>query len=102
MNKNKMTGTKSTPIQRRELLLESLAATGIDGKEFGIIMNNGVLDGHRILAKKIAEPDKPSFKGTTYVDITASQLIRFLKEEGYDVKKIDYDPLGRIKGIPKT
>jgi hypothetical protein len=93
--------TVSTPAQRRLILIEARAATGLSAAVFGRLMNNGKADGDAVLYKKEADITSPSHKGTTYADVNNAELLRFLDAQGYDVQFTEYDSCGRIINIPK-
>jgi hypothetical protein len=101
MNKPINFQTLTTPAQRRLVLIEARASTGLTAAVFGRLMNNGKADGDAVLYKKEADLTSPSHKGTTYTDVMSAELLCFLDSQGYDVQYTEFDKCGRIVNIPK-
>lgn len=91
--------TKSTPRQRREILINAHRTTRLSPSLFGKLLNNGKSDGGTILYKKELEEYYDSHKGTTYVDVMCAELLRLLFELNFDLETMKISPKGQIDGI---
>lgn len=105
MKKNKTSSsqfvTRSTPLERREMLIEARLATSVSSTVFGRLMNNGKKDGDVILYKKECDPASPSYKPTSYTDLNCAELLKFLYQEGYAIEETEFTEKGQIVNIPK-
>ncbi|WP_273208851.1 hypothetical protein [Marinobacter subterrani] len=53
------------------------------------------------LDRKLRDPSLPSHRGTTQADALLIQMLVFLKREGYDLAKFEFNERGEIVEAPR-
>ena len=87
------------PTKERNKRLYSRAriSTGCSQDDWGRLFNLGTKKGQDVVSKK-----ENGAKGVNLPEALSSELLRFLHEQGYDVKNIEFNELGEIKNINPT
>ena len=86
----------SAKVRNKRLYTQARLSTGCSQDDWGRLFNLGIKKGQDIVSKK--ENDA---KGVNLPEALSSELLRFLHDQGYDVKNIEFNEQGEITNIKK-
>lgn len=90
-------------LRNKKLYMEARQITGASQNDWARLFNLTPLTGvkHGQKGQPIVAAKESGAKGVNLAEGLASELLRFLDEQGYDVLKTQFNEDGQITSIPK-